>query len=196
MADPTATLLAEDEADMQLLPILRATPAPDAGAGVWQRVGQQVRIPTPGQNAKRGVFGALNLRTGEWFYQLAAHKRSADFIAFLGRLVAAYPTGLIYVLVDNASIHTSKAVQQWRVAQGRVVLLYLPTYSGHRLNPVEKVWWALKDKTPYLRRGQVLRPIAPSAIWSNWIRPSAATSLTSRPPALWLSPTARLSGRH
>lgn len=137
VADPTATLLAEDEADMQLLPILRA---------MWQRVGQQVRIPTPGQNAKRGVFGALNLRTGEWFYQLTAHKRSADFIAFLGRLVAAYPTGLIYVLVDNASIHTSKAVQQWLVAQGRVVLLYLPTYSGHRLNPVEKVWWALKDK--------------------------------------------------
>ena len=137
VADPTATLLAEDEADMQLLPILRA---------MWQRVGQQVRIPTPGQNAKRGVFGALNLRTGEWFYQLAAHKRSADFIAFLGRLVAAYPTGLIYVLVDNASIHTSKAVQQWLAAQDRVVLLYLPTYSGHRLNPVEKVWWALKDK--------------------------------------------------
>lgn len=48
LADPAATLMAEDEADMQLLPILRATPAPDAGAGVWQRVGQQVRIPTPG----------------------------------------------------------------------------------------------------------------------------------------------------
>ena len=116
---------------MQLLPILRATPAPDAGAGVWQRRGQQVRNPTPGQNAKRGVFGALNLRTGAWFYPLAAHKRSADFIAFLGLLAAAYPTGLIYVLVDNASLHTSQAVQPWRAAQGRVVLLYLPTDSGH-----------------------------------------------------------------
>jgi putative transposase len=137
LADPAATLIAEDEADMQLLPSLRA---------MWQRVGQQVRIPTPGQNAKRGVFGALNLRSGAWFYQLAAHKRSADFIAFLGRLAAAYPNGLIYVLVDNASIHTSQAVQQWLAAQSRVVLLYLPTYSGHRLNPVEKVWWALKDK--------------------------------------------------
>jgi putative transposase len=137
LADPAATLLAEDEADMQLLPVLRA---------MWQRVGQQVRIPTPGQNAKRGLFGALNLRTGTWFYQLTAHKRSADFLAFLGVLAAAYPTGRLYVLVDNASIHTSKAVQQWLAAQGRVGLLYLPTYSGHRLNPVEKVWWALKDK--------------------------------------------------
>ncbi len=137
LADPAATLLAEDEADLQLLPVLRA---------MWQRLGAQVRIPTPGQNAKRGLLGALNLRTGEWFYQLAAHKRSADFIAFLTDVAAAYPVGRLYVLVDNASLHTSKVVQQWLAAQGRVILLYLPTYSGHRLNPVEKVWWALKAK--------------------------------------------------
>jgi putative transposase len=137
LADPDATILAEDEADLHLLPILRA---------MWQRVGQQLRIPTPGQNAKRGVFGALNLRTGEWWYHLAAHKRSADFIAFLKEVATAYPLGRLYVLVDNASIHTSRAVQQWLAGQGRIVLLYLPTYSGHRLNPVEKVWWALKAK--------------------------------------------------
>lgn len=137
LADRTATLIAEDEADSQLLPVLRA---------MWQRVGEQVRIPTPGQNAKRGMFGALNLRTGEWFYHLAAHKRSAEFIACLTGLLAAYPTGQIYVLVDNASIHTSRAVQQWLATHERLVLLYLPTYSGHRLNPVEKVWWALKAK--------------------------------------------------
>ena len=127
--------MAEDEADRQLLPILRA---------MWQRFGTQVRIPTPGQNAKRGVFGALNVRTGEWFYQLAAHKRSADFLTFLLRLWVAYPTGRVYVLVDNASIYTSQMVQHWLATHSRLVLLYLPTYSGHRLNPVEKVWWALK----------------------------------------------------
>lgn len=135
VADSTATLLAEDEADQQLLPILRA---------MWQRVGQQVCIPTPGQNAKRGIFGALNVRTGAWFYQLAPHKRSTDFIAFLSLVLAAYPVGRVYMLVDNASIHTSQAVQRWLETQGRLVLVYLPTYSGHRLNPVEKVWWALK----------------------------------------------------
>ena len=137
LADPGATLVAEDEADSQLLPILRA---------MWQRVGEHARIPTPGQNAKRGIFGALNVRTGEWFYQLAAHKRTADFIAFLTQLLAAYPTGRVYVLVDNASIHTSKALRLWLATHERLVLLYLPTYSGHRLNPVEKVWWALKGQ--------------------------------------------------
>jgi len=135
LADPTATLIAEDEADQHLLPVLRA---------MWQRIGQQVGIPTPGQNAKRGIFGALNLRTGAWLYHLTLHKRSADFIAFLTQVLVAYPAGQVYVLLDNASIHTSRMVQHWLVTQGRLVLVYLPTYSGHQLNPVEKIWWALK----------------------------------------------------
>jgi putative transposase len=135
LADPHGTVLAQDECDCQLLPTLRA---------MWQRRGEQAQIPTPGHNAKRGVFGALDLRTGRWFHQLTEHKRSAEFIAFLLTLVAAYPQGVIYVIVDNASIHTSKAVKAWLATQSRRQLIYLPTYSGHQLNPVEKVWWDLK----------------------------------------------------
>jgi len=135
LADPQGTVLAQDECDCHLLPVLRA---------MWQRRGEQADIPTPGQNAKRGVFGALDLRTGRWFYQLTEHKRSVEFIAFLTTLLTAYSQGVIYVIVDNASIHTSKAVKAWLAAQSRLQLIYLPTYSGHQLNPVEKVWWDLK----------------------------------------------------
>jgi len=135
LADPHGTLLAQDECDCHLLPVLRA---------MWQRRGEQVRIPTPGQNAKRGVFGALDLRSGQWFYHLTERKRSVEFIAFLAMLLTAYPLGTLYVIVDNASIHTSKAVKAWLEAQPRLQLIYLPTYSGHQLNPVEKVWWDLK----------------------------------------------------
>lgn len=135
LADPQATILAEDECDMHLLAVLRA---------MWQRVGRQLRILTPGQNHKRGVFGALNLRTGEWFYQLTDRKRSVEFIALLASLLTAYPVGPIYVIVDNAGIHTSKAVQKWLSLHPRLELVWLPTYTGHRFNPVEKVWHALK----------------------------------------------------
>ena len=136
LSDAHATILAEDECDVHLLPVLRA---------MWQRIGQQLRIITPGKNAKRGVFGALNLRTGQWFYQLTSHKRGAEFIAFLSTLLAAYPLGPIYVIVDNCSIHGSRAAKEWLAEHNRLQLLYLPTYSGHGLNPVEKVWHALKD---------------------------------------------------
>lgn len=135
LALPAAILIAEDECDLHLLAVVRA---------MWQRIGSQIRIPTPGQNAKRGVFGFLNLRTGEWFYHLTEHKRGTEFIAFLDQLLLIYPLAPIFVLVDNASIHTSQAVKKWVADHPRLELVYLPTYSGHKLNPVEKVWWALK----------------------------------------------------
>ena len=136
LGDSEGTIIAEDEVDVHLLAVVRS---------MWQRLGEQKRIPTPGQNAKRGVFGGLNLRTGEWFYRITPRKRSVEFIAFLTALLTAYPVGTIYVIVDNASIHTSRAVEQWLTLHTRLQLVYLPTYSGHRLNPVEKVWWDLKE---------------------------------------------------
>jgi transposase len=136
LADATAVILAEDECDMMLLPILRAT---------WHRRGEQPRVLTPGQNRKRPVFGTVNLRTGAWHYRLTDHKRSGEFIAALSDLLTIYPAGRIYLLVDNGSIHTSKAVQQWLTTQERLQLVYLPSYAGHKYNPTEKVWWHLKD---------------------------------------------------
>ncbi len=135
LADGAATVIAADECEVGLLAIVRA---------MWQRVKTQVRLPTPGQNAKLGVFGGLNVRTGQWHFTLSARKRSSEFIAFLTRLLANYTTGIIYVIVDNASIHHSAATRHWLLAHPRVQLVYLPTYTGHQLNPVEKVWWQLK----------------------------------------------------
>jgi putative transposase len=136
LAEPEATLIAADECEMHLLPLLRA---------MWHRRGQQPKVVTPGQNRKRPIFGGVNLRTGAWHYQLTSRKRGIEFIAFLTEVVQAYPTGPIYVLIDNASIHTSKAVLKWVSSQPRLELIYLPTYMGHKLNPTEKVWWDLKD---------------------------------------------------
>ena len=136
LADASAIILAEDECDMMLLPILRAT---------WHRRGEQPRVLTPGQNRKRPVFGSVNLRTGAWHYHLTDRKRSVEFMAALKELLTTYPVGRIYLLVDNGSIHTSQAVQQWLKTHDRLRLVYLPSYAGHKYNPTEKVWWHLKD---------------------------------------------------
>jgi transposase len=136
LADPTGVVIAEDESEFHLLPVLR---------GMWHRRGQQPRVPTPGQNRKRPIFGGVNLRTGTWHYQLTDRKRGVEFIVFLASLLVAYPVGCIYVLTDNVSIHTSKAVQRWLLSQPRVELVFLPTYTGHQYNPAEKVWWRLKQ---------------------------------------------------
>jgi hypothetical protein len=135
--DPQAHIVAVDECDCHMLAIVRS---------MWQRVGKtgQKRLPTPGKNQRRGIFGALNVRTGQWHYCLRDRKCTADFIVLLGMLLAAYQVGTIYVLADNCSIHCSQALGKWLAVNPRIQMLYLPTYSGHLLNPVEKVWWQLK----------------------------------------------------
>jgi transposase len=136
LKDFTAHIVAVDECDFHLMPPLRA---------MWQRIGHQERLPTPGKNAKRPVFGGLDIRTGQWFYRLTDHKRTTDFIDFLTSLLAAYPLGIIYIIADNASIHTSKALLKWLANNTRLQMVPLPTYSGHLLNPVEKIWWLFKS---------------------------------------------------
>jgi len=56
-APAEAVILCQDECDLHLLPVLRA---------MWMRKGQQVRIPSPGTNRKRAIFGALEWETGRW----------------------------------------------------------------------------------------------------------------------------------
>ncbi len=126
-----------DECDVHLLPVVRA---------LWMRRGQQAGVPTPGSNRKRAVFGALDWSSGRWHYQISEHQRASEFITFLEQLLLAYPEHPLLIVLDHASIHNARAVEAWLREHARVQLLYLPAYSGHRHNPVEKVWWRLKDQ--------------------------------------------------
>jgi transposase len=136
-APAEAVLLCADECDVHLVPVLRA---------MWMPRGRQARIPTPGTNRKVGIFGALEPATGRWTYGLYPRKGAVEFIHFLERLLAAYPGRPLLLILDNASIHSARPVRTWLRLHPGVELLFLPTYSGHRHNPVEKVWWRLKGR--------------------------------------------------
>jgi transposase len=135
-AGPAATVLYADESRIALLPLLRA---------MWHWVGQQVRIPTPGSNASRALFGALNIRSGRWVYLVRPHMRKEDFIVFLEHLLIVYAEGPIILIVDNYSSHTAGMVTAWLAAHPRLRLYYLPKYCSH-LNPVEPIWLRLKGQ--------------------------------------------------
>jgi transposase len=132
-----ATVLFLDECELQLLPVLRAC---------WMK-GPRWRIPTPGQNAKRAVFGALNARTGQLVALIRSRKRAVDFVAFLDEVAHAYPVGLVVLVLDNVVTHDAKLVRQWlaRPEHARFQVLWLPKYSAHEHNPIERVWGLLKD---------------------------------------------------
>lgn len=133
---PDAVILYGDESRVHLLPLIRAC---------WHWVGQQIRVPTPGTNQKRALFGALNIRTGRWVYLVRERMFKEDFIVFLEHLLVEYPTVPIVLIVDNFSSHTAGAVRAWLLEHERLRLLYLPKYCSH-LNPVEPIWLRLKGK--------------------------------------------------
>jgi transposase len=135
-AGPTAALLYADESRIELLPLVRS---------MWHWLGQQIRIPTPGSNQTRSLFGALNIQTGQWTYLVREHMHKEDFITFLEHLLTVYASGTIILIVDNYSSHTAKIVAAWLAEHPRLQLYYLPKYCSH-LNPVENIWRRLKDR--------------------------------------------------
>ncbi len=134
-ATAESVILYADESRIQLLPLLRA---------MWYWVGQQIRVPTPGTNLTRMIFGALNIRSGQWTYWVRDHMRKEDFIVFLEHLLNLY-TGPVLLIVDNYSRHTAQVVQEWLMSHPRLRLFFLPKYCSH-LNPVENIWLQLKNK--------------------------------------------------
>jgi transposase len=138
-------------------------------------------VPTPGTNEKQPVFGFLNGATGAWHYWLTRRKRSMEFITCLRELEREYPEGPILLFVDHASIHKSQRTLRWLERHPRIVLIYLPAYSGHKSNPVEKVWWRLKAQVAANQLYESLEAVQ-DAIIGFFARfgPEAALRLTGR----------------
>lgn len=97
-------------------------------------------IPTPGQNNRYYGIGAVNYHSGETVVQVRKHKRRREIAQLLEQLLLKHPTATIFVAWDNANTHQDDEVEAVvRGAAGRLVLLYLPTYSPW-LNPIEMLW--------------------------------------------------------
>jgi DDE superfamily endonuclease len=122
-------LLALDETDLLLLPPLRAG---------WARRGQPAPVPISGQNARRTVFGSLNLRTGHMLFLAQKHKRAENFQAFLKLIHSHYRGWPVALLLDENSCHTAQGSLRLAHALG-IQLVWLPKRSPH-LNPVEHLW--------------------------------------------------------
>ncbi len=110
----------------------------------WQFKDEDVCIPAQ-RGKSQSYFGLLS-RDNRLRYRAFSHAvTTADVIECLDRLAAdaAKPT---VVVLDNASIHTSKAfqacLQSWQ--QRNLFIYYLPPYSPH-YNIIERFWKEVKE---------------------------------------------------
>jgi transposase len=97
-------------------------------------------IETPAQPKKRYGIGAVDYHTGETVVLIRRRKRRRETAELLEALLEKHLTGRVYVAWDNSNTHEEEEVEAvLRGAAGRLVLLYLPTYSPW-LNPIEMLW--------------------------------------------------------
>jgi putative transposase len=81
-----------------------------------------------------------NYHTGETVVLIRRRKRCPEVAELLEALLEKHPRGRVYVTWDNSNTHEDDEVEAvLRGAAGRLVLLYLPTYSPW-LNPIEMLW--------------------------------------------------------
>jgi len=125
-------VLAQDETDLLLFPPLRAA---------WSKRGEAARVWLSGRNARRVIFGAMNLRTGTRLFVPREKGRSGDFRAFLEEVRSHYWGWHVALLLDEDPCHTAKA--SLREAEG-MTLLWLPNRSP-KLNPMDTLWGQGKD---------------------------------------------------
>jgi transposase len=127
-------VLVEDETDLLLFPPLRA---------MWSPRGQPARVLLSGWNARRVVFGCMNLATGHRLFQIRRHQRAQDFKAFLLQVHRQYRGWQVTKLLDSDRSHTANESQALAGQLG-IRLLWLPKRAPE-LNPMDTLWGQGKD---------------------------------------------------
>jgi DDE superfamily endonuclease len=129
-----SVVLVEDETDLLLFPPLRA---------MWSPRGEPARVMLSGRNARRVVFGCMNLMTGHRVFLVREKQYAIDFQAFLREVRRRYDGRRVVMLLDADSSHTARA-SRTLARQLNIRLLWLPTRSPE-LNPMDTLWGQAKD---------------------------------------------------
>ena len=108
----------------------------------WGWRGRQAEVRITGENAKRVLFGAINVRTGRRTLLRAATAGQAPFQAFLRRLRRSYGGREVWLLLDKGGAHTAAATRRL-AAELRIELVWLPKQAPE-LNGMDQLWKELK----------------------------------------------------
>jgi len=113
---------------------------PEVGHSYQARAVQR-QVETPGNyNPWYALFGSLVYPSGEGLYTIHHLKRHQEVQAHLQQLLDSDPDVFWFVVLDNASAHTTPALDQFlHDNRYRLELVFLPSYSPN-LNLIEKLW--------------------------------------------------------
>ncbi len=119
---------------------------PDTGNG-YSPIGKQIKVDSPGgDNSWLALFGSLIYPIGEGVYTIHQRKRHQELAAHLELLLESDPDAFWFVVLDNASAHTTPRLDYfWEKYKDRIEPVFLPTYSPH-LNLIERLWRLMRGQ--------------------------------------------------
>jgi transposase len=91
----------------------------------WSLKGESARMGITGQNAKRVLFGSINMCTGHRIVMGYPTMRQSGFQLFLHLLRRSYPGRKIWLLLDGAGPHTAPK-SQTLAGMLNIELVWLP----------------------------------------------------------------------
>ena len=111
--------------------------------GVSQR--HPIQSAHPHKASKRHAVRRLTSSYPALLLETGRAGTSKTFLAFLYQLHQRFPEALLLVILDNATIHKSRAVKRFLKQHAWVTLEHLEPYSPE-YNPIERFWQWLKAK--------------------------------------------------
>lgn len=134
---------------------------------MWAQRGTQALVPITGANAKRVLFGAINIRTGHRVVWICKQARGVDAQAFLRQLRWHYRGAkTIWLLADRAGAHTDQKTQALAEELG-IRFLWLPKQASE-LNPMDHLWRELKRLVAANRQADSIETLASQA--AAWVQ--------------------------
>jgi transposase len=140
MAAAQAMLAAGGEVWVADETALREFPPLRAG---WSRVGHPALVTISGRNARRTLFGALNVTTGEVVCLPLLRCRTDEIVEAVTALGQVRPDVPKLLIWDNAPPHHPHRVRDAAAAVG-ITLAFLP-FRAPELMPLEDLWRGLKQ---------------------------------------------------
>ena len=145
-----------DETGLREFPPLRAG---------WSKRGAPTIVTISGRNARRTLFGALQVASGELVRTVRERGRTEDVLAAV-EVVGAVRPGIPKLLIwDNAPSHPPHRVRDAAAAAG-ITVAFLP-FRSPELMPLEDWWRGLKATVAANRCYPSLEELAARAV--DWL---------------------------
>jgi hypothetical protein len=133
---------------------------------MWAEIGTPAKVRITGDNAKRVLFGTINVKTAHRTVHIGRGVGTCEVRAFLVGLRKAYRrAGTIWLLADRASGHTAQATLALAQELG-IAFVWLPK-QWPELNAMDQLWKGLTQDVAANRQAASIDDLADRA--ARWV---------------------------